>query len=186
MRGRGFEAMVGAALARGRGDLETRSLALRRAGLWPSGRGRYGPDLTRDAMAAGLLAHFGAAKPSHAAPACLVFGELVEQVVLGRRLIKVLSSILSSQEEAGSVHMIVLNRTQSSAQIVLRDGRTRLFLPKSFDAPAPGQNQPVPCAGEAGIIGGDMLLALAQEGERQEGDRQEGEGLEGEGLEAAQ
>jgi hypothetical protein len=161
MRGRAFEHMIGAALARGRGDVETRSLALRRAGLWPSGRGRYGPELSRDAIAAGLLAHFGAAKPSQATPASIAFGELVEQVTLGRRLIKVLSSVLSDPGEAQGVQMILLNRTQLSAQIVLRDGRTRLFLPKSASEP----DAPVSfaCAGEAGIIGGDMLLALASQ-----------------------
>ena len=163
MRGRAFESMIGATLARGRGDLETRSLALRRAGLWPGGRGRYGPELTQEAIAAGLLAHFGAAKPSQAAPACLAFGDLVEQVVLGRRLVKVLASLLSSSSQAQGVQMILLNRTQISAQIVMRDGRTRLFMSKSVDTPAPEQS--TPCAGEAGIIGGEMLLALAHEAE---------------------
>ncbi len=161
MRGRAFEHMIGEALARGRGDVETRSLALRRNGLWPSGRGRYGPDLSCDAMAAGLLAHFGAAKPSQATSASIAFGELVEHVTLGRRLIKVLSSVLSDPREAESVQMILLNRTQLSAQIVLRDGRTRLFLPKS--ASEPDAQQSFACAGEAGIIGGEMLLALAGE-----------------------
>lgn len=175
MRGRAFESMIGAALARGRGDLETRSLALRRAGLWPSGRGRYGPALTREALAAGLLAHFGAAKPSQAAPACMAFGDLVEQVVLGRRFVKVLASLLSSPMEAQGVQMILLNRTQLSAQIVTRDGRTRLFLPKSVDAPAPEPS--TPCAGEAGIIGGDMLLALAQDAQSQPGDEDAAEAL---------
>ena len=161
MRGRAFEQMIGAALARGRGDVETRSLALRRAGLWPGGRGRYGPDLSREAMAAGLLAHFGAAKPSQATSACIAFGDLVEQITLGRRLIKVLSSALSDPREAENVQMILLNRTQLSAQFVLRDGRMRLFLPKSVSEPDVSIS--FACAGEAGIIGGDMLLMLANQ-----------------------
>jgi hypothetical protein len=45
----------------------------------------------------------------------------------------------------------------------MRDGRTRLFMSKSVDTPAPEQS--TPCAGEAGIIGGEMLLALAHEAE---------------------
>ena len=157
MRGRGFESLMGAALARGRGDLETRSLALRDAGLWPKGRGRYGPQLDRDALACGLLAHFGAAKPSRAVEACMAFGELVEQVTLGRRLVKVLASLLADPDKAGGVRLVILNRTRISAQIVLRDGASRLFSPKNAEASA------FDAAGEAGIIDGELLRALALE-----------------------
>jgi hypothetical protein len=161
MRGRGFETLMGEALARGRGDLETRSLALRRAGLWPAGRGRYAPPLDRDALASGLLAHFGAAKPSHAVSACLAFGDLVEQVTLGRRLVKVLASLLAETEEADGVRLVVLNRTRPSAQILLRDGASRLFLPKSADEAQSGAG--FDGAGEAGLISGELLRALARD-----------------------
>jgi hypothetical protein len=161
MRGRGFESLMGEALGRGRADLETRSLALRRAGLWPSGRGRYGPALDRDALAGGLLAHFGASKPSHAVTACVAFGDLVEQVTLGRRLVKVLASLLMEPEEARGVRFVLLNRTRLSAQIVLRDGASRLFLPKT------AEDEPIRTAfdgaGEAGIISGALLERLALE-----------------------
>ena len=166
MRGRGFETLMGEALGRGRADLETRSLALRRAGLWPSGRGRYGPTLDRDAIAAGLLAHFGASKPSHAVTACVAFGDLVEQVTLGRRLVKVLASLLFEPEEAHGVRFVLLNRTRLSAQIVLRDGTSRLFLPKTMeDEPA---RAAFDGAGEAGIIAGDLLAELARDARENE------------------
>jgi hypothetical protein len=159
MRGRGFESLMSEALGRGRADLETRSLALRRAGLWPSGRGRYGPALDRDALAAGLLAHFAASKPSHAVTACVAFGDLVEQVTLGRRLVKVLSSLLMEPEEARAVRFVLLNRTRLSAQIVLRDGTSRLFLPKSVEDEA--THAAFDGAGEAGLISGALLERLA-------------------------
>jgi hypothetical protein len=41
-------------------------------------------------------------------------------------------------------------------------------LPKSVDAPAP--EPATPCAGEAGIVSGDMILALAQDAQSQPGD----------------
>jgi len=168
MRGRGFESLMGEALGRGRADLETRSLALRRAALWPAGRGRYGPTLDRDALAAGLLAHFGASKPSHAVAACLAFGDLVEQVTLGRRLVKVLASLLLEPEEARGVRFVLLNRTRLSAQIVLRDGTSRLFLPKTVEGEP--ERAAFDGAGEAGIIAGDLMTQLALDAQATETD----------------
>ncbi|MDB5570433.1 MAG: hypothetical protein JWN93_1616 [Hyphomicrobiales bacterium] len=162
MRGRAFETLIGACLNRGRADVEARSAALRRAGLWPSGRGRYAPPIGPEGVAAGLLAHLGAAKPSQAVGACQSFSNLVEQVTLGRRLVKVLANIVADPAQAAGVRMILFNRIGPSAQIVSRDGSSRRFELKAPDAASAPDVAPA-LAGEAGFLSGELLLRLAQE-----------------------
>ncbi len=161
MRGRSFEQMIAACLNRGRADAEARSAALRRAGLWPSGRGRYAPLIGAEGVAAGLLGHLGAAKPSQAVAASTLFSNLVEQVTLGRRFVKVLANLIADPSHAAGVQMILLNRVGPSAQIIGRDGSTRHFARQADDESAAA---PTPVmAGEAGFISGELLLLLASE-----------------------